>query len=81
MTVMLHGLVEIRMEMSLLEMGVQLKILPTTSLRTKNATLYWCVRVFLQVPDLVSLIRGSSSKRCPSDLGKAHPGCPIDLVL
>ena len=42
MTVMLYGLTEIRMEMSLLEMGVQLIILPTTSFRTMNATPYWC---------------------------------------
>ena len=38
MTVMLCGLAEIRMEMSLLEMGEQLVILPTTFLRTVNAT-------------------------------------------
>ena len=42
MTVMLYGLAEIRMEMSLLEMGVQLMILPTTSFRTMNVIQYWC---------------------------------------
>ena len=40
MTVMLCGLAEILMEMSLLEMGVQLMNLPTTSFRTVHATLY-----------------------------------------
>ena len=34
----LDSLAEIRKEMSLLEMGVQLMILPTTSFRTMNAT-------------------------------------------
>ena len=38
MTVMLYGLAKILMEMSLLETGVQLMSLPTTSFRTKNAT-------------------------------------------
>ena len=42
-TVMLRGLAEIHMEMSLLEMGEQLMILPTTSFRTTNATQYWCL--------------------------------------
>ena len=41
MTVMLYGLAEIRMEMSLLEIGVKLMILPTTSFRTMNATPYY----------------------------------------
>ena len=36
--VMLCGLAEIRMEVSLLKMKVQLIILPTTSFRTMNAT-------------------------------------------
>ena len=45
MTVMLRSLAEIRMEMSLLEMEVQLMtlllmILPTSTLRTMNATTY-----------------------------------------
>ena len=43
LTVMLCGLDEIRMEMSLMEMGAQL-ILPTTSFRTMNTTPYWCFK-------------------------------------
>ena len=42
MTVMLYGLAEILMEMSLLEIGVHLMILPTTSFRAMNATPWWC---------------------------------------
>ena len=73
MTVMLCGLAEIRMDMSLLEMGVQLMILPATSFRTMN----WrhpilVFRVFSAVPDLASFIFGAFSKPCPSDIGKAH---------
>ena len=67
MTVILYGLADIRMKMSLLEMGVQLMMLPTTSFRTMNVTPYWCFE-----SSLVSCIRGSFSKPCPSDLGKAH---------
>ena len=72
MTVMLYGLAEIRMEMSLLEMGEQLIILPTTSFRTINVTPMLVFRVFSVLPNLVSHIRGSFSKPCPSDLGKAQ---------
>ena len=42
MTVKLGGLAEIQMEMNLLEMGVQLMILPAASFRTMNATPYQC---------------------------------------
>ena len=42
MTVMLHGLAEIRTEMGLQETGVQLMVLPTTSFRSMTATPYWC---------------------------------------
>ena len=59
MTVM-YGLAEIRMEMSLLEIGVQLMILPTTSFCTMNVTPYWC---FESSPYQIL---------CPSDLGKAQ---------
>ena len=41
---MLCGLPEIQMEMSLLEMGVQLMILPTTSFLTMNVTPYRCFK-------------------------------------
>ena len=41
MTVMLCGLAETWM-ISLLEMGLQLIVLPTTSFCTVNATPYWC---------------------------------------
>ena len=61
MTVMLYDLAEIGMEMSLLEMGVQLMILRPTSFRTMNVTPCWCFKSFV-VPDLVSRIRGSFSK-------------------
>ena len=66
------GLDEIQMEMSLLEMEVKLMIIPTISFRTMNATQYWCLKSSPAVQHLVSLIRGSFSKRCPSDLGKAQ---------
>ena len=36
-------------------------------------------RIFSAVPDLVSLIRGSFSKPCPSDLGKAQDVPSIDF--
>ena len=42
MTVMLCGLAEIRMEMSLPDMRVQLMILPATSFRTMHATPHRC---------------------------------------
>ena len=70
MTVMLYDLAEIGMEMSLLEMGVQL-------MTTYNFFLYnechplLAFQVFFVGPDLVSHIRDSFSKPCPSDLGKA----------
>ena len=48
MTVISCGLTEIRMEMSLLEMGVQLMILLTTSFHTMNATPYCCFKFSLQ---------------------------------
>ena len=51
---MLCGFAEIRMEVSLLEMGVQLMILPTTSFLTMNATPYRCFESSLQY-QLVSL--------------------------
>ena len=71
MAVMLNGLAEIRMEMSLLEMGVQLMILPTFFPYNEcHPTLVF--RVFSAEPDLVSLIHGSFSKTCPSDLGKVQ---------
>ena len=54
MTVMLYGLADIRMELSLLEMGVQLMILPTTTFCTMNATSYR-FQIFSAVPHLVSL--------------------------
>ena len=53
MTVMVCGLAEIRMEMNLLEMGVQLVILPTTCFRTTNATSYW---YFTSSPQRVILV-------------------------
>ena len=54
MTVMLHGLAMIQMEMSLLEMGVQLMILPTTSFRPMSAT-HWCFESFTQYQILCTL--------------------------
>ena len=71
MTVMLYGLAEIRMEMSVGDGSAA------------DDTAYNCFpynecypilvfRVFSMVPDLVSCIRGSFSKPCPSDLGKAQ---------
>ena len=42
MTVMLCGLTEIQIEVSLPEMGVQQITLPTTSFRMMNSTPYWC---------------------------------------
>ena len=61
---MLCGLAEIQMKMSLLEVGVQLMLLPRASFRTMNATPYSILlfQVFSTVPGLVSLIRGSFSK-------------------
>ena len=71
MAVTLCGLAEIRMEMNLLEMGVQLMILPTFFPYNEcHPTLVF--RVFSAEPDLVSLIRGSFSKPCPSDLSNAQ---------
>ena len=82
MTVMLSGLAVIRIEMSLLEMGVHLMILYSTSFRTMNATLILMFPVIAAGPDLVSLIRGSFSKPCSSDLGKAQnvPSIALELV-
>ena len=57
------------MEMSVLETGLQLMVLPTTAFRTIHPILVF--RVFFAVPDLVPLIRGSFSKPCPPDLGNA----------
>ena len=72
MTVMLCGLTEIRMERSLLEMGTQLMILPTTSFHTMNAALYCCSSSSPQVQLLCLSPVGSFSKPSPSDLGKAQ---------
>ena len=69
MTVMLYGLAEIRVELSLLEMGVQLMILPTTSFHTMHPILVF--QDFSVVPGLVSHIHDNFSKPCPSDLSKA----------
>ena len=65
--------------MSLLEMGVQLMILPATSFRTMN----WrhpilVFRVFSAVQELVSLIRGSLFHTV---LPWHGPGCLIDSAL
>ena len=74
MTMVVYGLAQIQMLMSLPEMGVQLMILPTISFSTVNAIPYWTLvfQVFPAVPDLVSLSCGSFSILCPSDLGKAQ---------
>ena len=74
MTVMLSCIAEIRIEMSLLEVGVQLMILPSTYNFFPYSECHPMLvfRVFSAVPGLVSLIRGSFSKLCPSDLGKAQ---------
>ena len=71
MTVMLYDLAEIGMEMSLLEMGVQL-------MTTYNFFLYnechptLVFRVFSVIPEVVSRICDSFTKPCPSDLGEAQ---------
>ena len=71
MTVMLHGLAEIWMEMSLLKMGADddttYNFFPYNECYSIQV-----FQVFSTVPDLVSLICGSFSKSCPSDLGKAQ---------
>ena len=72
MTVMLYSLAEIRVEMTALEMGVQVMILPTTSFGTMNASPYWCFESSPAVPVLLSLVRGSFSETCQSDLSKAQ---------
>ena len=71
MTVILYGLAEIRMEMSVLEMGVQLMTY-NDFFPHDDCHPILVFRVFTAVPDLVSLIRGSFSKPCPSDLGNAQ---------
>ena len=75
MTVMLCGLAEIRMEMSVLEMGVQLMTY-NDFFPHDDCHPILMFRVFTAVPDLVSFIRGSFSKPCPSDLGKAQDILP-----
>ena len=79
MTVMSCGLAKIWMEMSLLEMGVHLMILPTTSFRTMNATPYWCLESSPQYYILCS----SSVVVSPtlSIWPRQGQGCPIDSVL
>ena len=66
------GLVEIRMEMCLLEMGVQLMITTYNVCPYNECRPMLVFLVVSVVPDLVSLSRGSSSKPCPADLSKAQ---------
>ena len=81
MTVMSCGFAEIRMEMSVGDGSAA------------DDTAYNCFpynecypilvfRVFSVVPDLVSRIRGSFSRPCPSDLGKAQdvPSIAFELI-
>ena len=75
MIVILCGLTEIRKETSLLEIwsaadDTTYKLVPHNERHP--------IQVF-RVPDLVSLIRGSFSKLCPSDLGKAQNVPPIEF--
>ena len=63
MAVMLQCLAEIHMEISLLEMGLQLMTLPTMFFCAMNVTPYWCFESFLQYqnnksfPKLFSFLR------------------------
>ena len=78
MTVMLCGLAEIRMEMSLWSAADD----TTYNFFPYNECHPVLVfRVFCTVPDLVSLVRGSFSKPCPSDLCMAQDARSIAFQL
>ena len=72
MTVMLYGLAEIWMEISLLEIGSAADDATYNFFPYSECHAILMIQVFSAVLDLESLIGGGFSKTCPSDLGKAQ---------